>query len=541
MMSMRRREFLGGLTLGGSALAAGPSILLSACSGSGNPSPGGKDATLRVVNAQSLSSLDPIWTTAPGTREYGFLTFDQLVAVDANYVPKPQMAEGWTVSDDGRAYAFTLREGLKFHDNAPVRAVDCIASIQRWGKRDSFGQLLMPYVDSMAAADDRRFTIRLTQPFPLLPAALGKSSSAACLIMPERMAETDPGTQVTAAIGSGPFRFVREEWVPGSKAVWERFEGYVPRSEPPSGLAGGRVPAVKRIEWSQITDASTALSALQAGEQDYWLVPPADLLPLLSGNADITVGQRLSTDTCFMLQPNHQQPPFDNPAARHALAAAIDQMAIMRSIAGERPQDAHAARSFYDRTSPLYTEAGSEVLAKPSIDRAKQMLAASGYKGEKVVLLSGAEAPASNLGQIIEDLLRRIGMNVTLTTLDFASMIQRRTNRGPIDKGGWSLFVTGWTGSDLIDPAVHPMLRGAGFEGYPGWCDAPEIERLRKAWVLAPEAEQKAIAEQIQVEAFRVLPYIPLGGTVPSSAWRKQVTGVFKAPYGVYWTVGKSA
>lgn len=537
---MRRRDFLGSSIIGGAALVTGPSLLLTACGSGGDaPSGGGRDATLRVINAQSLNSLDPIWTTAPGTREYGFLTFDQLVAVDAKYVPQPQMAEGWTVSDDGRVYEFTLREGLKFHDGTPVRSADCIASITRWGKRDGFGQMLMPHVEGFDAVDDRRFRIRLAVPFPLLPAALGKSSAAACLIMPERMAKTDPGTQITEAVGSGPFRFVREEWVPGSKAVWERFDGYIPRKEPASGLAGGRVAAVKRIEWSQITDSSTALSALQAGEQDYWLIPPADLLPLLTGSPDITIGKRLATDTCFMLQPNHLQPPFNNPAIRQALALAMDQGALMRSIAGERPQDAHVVRSFYDRTSPYYTEAGSEALAAPSFQRAKAALAAAGYKGEKVILLSGAEAPASNLGQAIEDVLRRLGMNVTLTTLDFASLIQRRTNRGPVDAGGWSLFVTGWMGSDLLDPAVHPMLRGAGTEGYAGWCSAPEIEKLRNQWVLAPEAQQKPIAEQIQREAYKVLPYIPLGGTTSNAAWRKDVSGILKAPYGVYWSIGK--
>jgi peptide/nickel transport system substrate-binding protein len=540
---MRRREFVTSLAFGGAALGMAPSLLLTACGSGGGDTGGGggKDATLRVIHAQSLSSLDPIWTTAPGTREYGFLTFDQLIAVDGSFTPKPQMAEGWTIEDDGRSYVIALREGLKFHDDEPVRSQDCIPSIQRWGARDGFGQLLLDQVDRFDLIDDRHFRIRLKAPFPLLPAALGKSSAPACLIMPERMAKTDPTTAVTEAIGSGPFRFLKSEWVTGSKAVWERFDGYVPRNEPVSGLAGGKVARVKRILWSQIADASTALAALQADEQDYWALPPADLQPVMAADPGIVLGPRLNTDTYFMLQPNHQQPPFDNPAIRQALAMAVDQAALMKSIAGSRPADAHPCRSFYAAQSPWFTEAGSEVLKVADIDKAKQALAAAGYKGEKVVLLSGAENPISSLGQIIEDMLRRMGMNVELVMLDFASLTQRRTNHGPVSAGGWSLFVTGWTGGDILDPVVHPMLRGAGLKGYAGWADDPKIEALRRQWALAPEGQQKAFAEQLQIEAFRVMPYIPLGSVLANSAWRKTVTGVFKAPYGVYWNVGKGA
>ena len=537
---MIRRDFVASLGMGSIMLAASPSLLLGGC-GAGSEDSGDSRDILRVIHSNVLSSLDPIFTSAPGTREYGFLTFDQLVSVDNSYVPHPQMAEGWIVEDDGRSYVFTLRGGLKFHDGEPVRSSDCIASIKRWGARDSFGQMLMKEIAAFDAIDDRKFRIRTKVPLPVLPAALGKSTAAACLMMPERMAKVDPGQQITEAIGSGPFRFLKDEWVPGSKAAWARFEGYVPRKESPNGLAGGHVARMKRIEWAQIPDASTAMAALQSGEQDFWPLPPADLLPVMAADPGITIGSRSSTDGVFMLQPNHQQPPFNNVAVRQALAMAIDQVAMMKSVAGDRPGDAHALRSFFPKDSPYYSEVGSEVLGVANVEKAKQALAASGYKGEEVVLLTSSDGTLSSLGQIIEDLLTRMGMKITLVALDFASMIQRRTNHDPVSKGGWSLFLTAWAGSDIIDPAVHPMLRGAGLEGYPGWCEDATIERLRQQWVSAPPAEQKAIAEQIQAEAFKVLPYIPLGSVTPVCAWRKNVSGVLRTPYAVYWNIGKSA
>jgi peptide/nickel transport system substrate-binding protein len=538
---MRRRDFVTSLAFGGTAVGLSPSLLLTAC-GSGNPvSGGGRDATLKVIHPQVLTSLDPIWATTPGVREYGLMTFDQLIAVDDKFVPKPQMAEGWTVEDNDRSYVITLREGLKFHDNEPVRAQDCIPSIQRWGARDGFGGILLDQVDRFDLIDDRRFRIRLKSPFPLLPAAIGKASAPFCLIMPERMAKTDPTTQITDTIGSGPFRFLKAEWVPGSKAAWERFDGYVPRSEPASGFAGGKIARVKRIELSQINDASTALSTLQAGESDFWALPPADLLQVVTSDPNLVLGSRLLTDGYFMLQPNHQQAPFNNPGIRRALAMAVNQAAIMKSIVGTRLEDAHVCRSFYPRESPYYTESGSEVLAVADVAKAKQALVAAGYKGEKVVLLANVEEPTASIGQIVEDLLRRIGMNVEVVTLDFSALVQRRSNHGPVTQGGWSLFVTGQTGADIIDPVVHPLLRGAGLKGFAGWCDAPQIEAMRRQWALSAEDQQQVIAEQIQIEAFKAMPYIPLGGVVLNSAWRKNVTGLVPAPYGVYWNIGKNA
>ena len=502
-----------------------------------------KDAakTLRVIRSGNLASLDPIWTTAPPTKDYAFLTFDQLLAVDLNYVPRPQMADGWSVEDDGRTYVLGLREGLKFHDGEPVRSTDCIASIQRWGARDGFGQLTMKFVDTLEVIDDRRFRISLKKPFPLLPAALGKSSSSQCFIMPERMAKTDPMKQVTETIGSGPYRFLKDQWISGARAAWAKFDGYIPRKEPVSGIAGGRIPAVDRIEWSFINDASTAMAALQAGEQDYWDAPSLDLMPILKGDPNIVVETRNPTGSYYMLQLNHTQPPFNNPAVRRALAMAVDQTDFLKSAVSD-PALIKPCYSYYGTDSPYYSEAGSDVLKVKSVDKAKAALRDAGYAGEKVVILGLMDSPVSAaMCQFAEDLMRRIGMNVQLVPMDFSTMAQRRTSKEPTDKGGWSLFVTVWTGADILHPAVHQMLRAGGSTAWFGWPNDPQIEALRDQWANAVDAEeQKRLAIAIQVEAFKTLPYIPLGSLVNQVAYRKNVTGVFPCPVVAYWNMAKS-
>ncbi len=529
---MKRRDFLHGASIAAGALPfLGRQTLAQKAA----------TKTLKIIHTGNLASLDPIWTTAPPTKDYAFLVFDQLLAVDSKYVPHPQMAEGFTLEDDGKTYVIKLREGLKFHDNAPVRPADCIASIQRWGARDGFGQLTMKFVDGFEVVDDRKFKIKLKKPFALLPAALGKSNSSQCFIMPERMAKVDPMKQVTETIGSGPYRFLKEEFVSGAKAAWARFDGYIPRKEPVDSIAGGRIPAVDRIEWSFISDPSTAMAALVAGEQDYWDAPTLDLVQVMKSDPNIVVSPRNTTGSYYMLQLNHTQAPFNNPKVRQALAMAVDQENFLKAAVSD-PSLMKAVYSYYGSDSPYYTEDGAEVLKVKSLDKAKAALKESGYAGEKVVILGVMENPTlAAMAQVAEDLLRRMGMNVELVAMDFATMAQRRTSREPSDKGGWSTFVTVWTGSDIVNPAVHQMLRAAGKTSWFGWPTDPKMEALRDQWTEATtEADQKKYAVALQVEAFKTLPYIPLGSLVALVAYRKNLTGVWPCPVQAYWNIGKS-
>ena len=249
-------------------------------------------STLRFVPQANLSALDPIWSTAAITVTHGFCVFDTLYGVDAKLNPHPQMAAGATVSDDGRTWLVTLREGLRFHDGEPVRAQDCAASLERWSKRDTFGQTLGAAVDSFGAADDRTLRVKLKRPFPRFLEAIGKPHSSPAFIMPERLARTDPMKQITEMVGSGPFRFNQSEYVSGARMVYERFDGYVPRAEPPEWTSGGKRVNFDRVEWQVIPDPATAAAALQSGEIDWWEQALPDLIPLLRKAPGIHVQQQ---------------------------------------------------------------------------------------------------------------------------------------------------------------------------------------------------------------------------------------------------------
>src|SRR6516165_1180967 len=154
----------------------------------------GDARVLRCAPEANLASIDPIWTTATVAINHGYMVYDTLYGVDLSLTPRPQMVAGHTVSDDGRTWTFTLRDGLVFHDGEKVRSADCIASIDRWSKRSAWGQALGAATDEMTALDDTRFVIHLKKPFSSILYALGVSG---CFIMPERIAKTDPFKQIS--------------------------------------------------------------------------------------------------------------------------------------------------------------------------------------------------------------------------------------------------------------------------------------------------------------------------------------------------------
>jgi len=267
---MNRRAFLKSVAGAGVLTAAGalakPAISQRAAA-----------RVLRFVPQADLANFDPIWNTQYVVRNGAALVWDMLYGVDGKLQPRRQMVESEEVSSDGLVWTFRLRGGLKFHDGEPVLAKDVVASLARWQARDNMGLMTKEIEQELVAVDDRTFRWVLKKPYPKLLVALGKVGTPSCFIMPARIAATDPFKPIGDYIGSGPMRFVRNEWVPGAKAVFERFADYAPRQEPNSWLSGGKQMLLERIEWIVMPDPATASAALQNGEVDWWETPIATL------------------------------------------------------------------------------------------------------------------------------------------------------------------------------------------------------------------------------------------------------------------------
>jgi peptide/nickel transport system substrate-binding protein len=514
-------------------------VLAIGCVGSSVALAQGK--VLKFIPEADLRSLDPIWTTAYITRNHGYMVYDVLFATDANFKIQPQMVDKWEASKDGLTYTFTLRDGLKFHDGAAVRSADCIASIERWAKRDVFGQKLAEMTDSWTAVNDKTFSLKLKKPFPYVLDALGKPSSNVPFIMPERVAKIDAFTQITDPIGSGPFKMVKEQWVPGSKVVYVKNTDYVPRKEPPSWGAGGKVAKVDRVEWIYIPDSATAAAAINAGEVDWWQQLPPDLIPVLAKNKDIKVDNTDPLGSIGVLRFNHLQPPFNNQKLRQAVLAVVNQMDYALAIAGD-PKNGKACASYFTCGTPLASNAGSEALtSKRDVEKAKALVKESGYKGEKIILMTATDQPIVHSQALVtQELLRSIGLNVELAASDWGTLITRRSSKEPIEKGGWSIFHTWFVGPDITSPALNSPLRGAGEKSWFGWPSDAKLEELRDAWfAAATPADQKKAAEEMQKRAFETVPYIPTAQFIIPTAYRTNLSGLIISPVTFLWNVEK--
>ena len=499
--------------------------------------------TLTLIPQADLAVLDPVWTTAYVTRNHGFMVFDTLYGQDSAFRAQPQMVAGAAVGDGGRTWRLALRDGLRFHDGEPVLARDCVASIARWGKRDTFGQSLLAATAELSAPDDRTIQFRLRQPFPLLPDALGKAGPNMCPIMPERLARTDPFKQVTEMVGSGPFRFLADERVSGARVAYARFDGYVPRGDgTPDWTAGPKHVHFDRVEWTVVPDVGTATAAMQAGEMDWWEKLDFDQKPRLSRDPKLQVFVIETTGNCGFLRMNELHPPFDNPAIRRALLGGVNQADFMAAVAGDDTAAYRTDLGYFPPGTPLASDAGMAALTGPrDYARVKRELAAAGYKGERVAVMVASDFPTlAALGNVGADMLRKCGMTADQQTADWGTIVQRRASKAAPDKGGWSVFFSTFTGMDMASPAVNSGLRGNGADAWFGWPDAPKLEALRDQWFAAPdEAAQQAIGRAIQVQAFEDVPFLPLGQYFQSTVQQRTLTGTLRG-LPVFWGVRRA-
>jgi peptide/nickel transport system substrate-binding protein len=498
--------------------------------------------TITAVMHSDLRVIDPGFTTAYITRDHGYMVYDTLLATDANFKVQPQMAE-WTVSDDKLTYTFTLRDGLKWHDGAPVTAEDCAASLKRWGKNDVMGQKMMEFVASIEPADAKTILVKLKEPYGLLLDSIGKPSALVPFMMPKRLAETPAGKQIAEQIGSGPFKFIAAEFQPGVKAVYEKNTDYVPRKEAPSWAAGGKVVKVDRVEWITMADAQTAVNALQSGDIDFLENPPYELLPVLEANSELTVDTLNKFGNQTYGRMNFLLPPFDNPKVRRAALLAINQKDVLDALVGN-PKYQQTCGAVFICNTPFASDVGAGEIAKGgNMEAAKKALAESGYDGTPIVVLAASDVLMLKAQPIVvAQLLRQAGFKVDLQTMDWQTVVSRRANQKPVGEGGWNMFFTFSVAADVMNPIVSSQLGGKGKSSWFGWPDDPKLEALKDKFVRAASLEeQKKIAADIQQEVYDQVILLPLGQFLAPSAWRKSLSGVLDGPATpVFWNVDKS-
>jgi peptide/nickel transport system substrate-binding protein len=363
-------------------------------------------------------------------------------------------------------------------------------------------------------------------------------------MMPKRLAETPAGQQIPEQIGSGPFKFVKAEFQPGVKAVYEKNTDYVPRKEPPSWTAGGKAVKVDRVEWITMPDAQTAVNALQSGDIDFIESVPFDVVTMLTANKDLKVETLDKFGFQTIGRMNFLYPPFDNVKVRRAAFLALNQKDVLDALVGNS-EYYQVCGAVFGCGTPLASDVGSESLVKGNgAAAAKKLLAESGYDGTPVVIMAPGDALVFKPQPIVAaQLLRTAGFNVDLQATDWQTVVSRRASKKPPKEGGWNMLFTNFVIADVVNPVVNILINAKGKNGaWFGWPEDARMEAMRDAFVRSSSREeQRKIAAEIQSEVYDQVIYIPLGQWRGVGAWRKSLSGVLEGPATpVFWNIDKS-
>lgn len=497
-------------------------------------------STLRIIPSSNITVLDPVWTTAYVTRNFGYMVYDTLFATDIEGRVRPQMVDKWKVSPDNRTWTFTLRDGLEFHDGKPVTSEDVVASIKRWAARDTFGGQLARSLERYETPDAKTFAIVLKEPFGLMLEALGKPSSNVPFVMPRRIADTPADTQVKESIGSGPYVFKADEFRPGERVVFTRNAKYKPRAEAPSGTAGGKHVHVDRVEWLVIRDAQTQMNALLNGEADILEQPAFEQYATLRTHPDVQLVDAQPAGSQFVLRFNFLQPPFNDERVRRAAMLALGQEAFLRTQVGAAGLTRYC-KSMFPCGTPFESEQTGDYTGIANPQKAKALLQEAGYKGEPVVLMRPTDNPTiGKLPLVAKQQLEQAGFKVDMQSMDWSTLVARRARKDAPTAGGWSAFLTSWTSSDILNPLTMAMMNASGEKGWFGWQNDPALEAIKVQFAQArTDADKKKFAQAAQLQAFQSVTHVPVGQYNQPAALRKNVSGLVPAGAQVYWNIRK--
>jgi peptide/nickel transport system substrate-binding protein len=497
--------------------------------------------TLRFVAHADVKILDPTFTTAYISRNFGYMVYDTLFAQDEHGQPKPQMVDKWSTSKDNLTWTFTLRPGLKFSDGKDVTAADAVASIQRWAARDAFGAALGKAGADWSAVDAKTFKLTLKEPFGMVLDALAKPSGFPPVVLPERLAKLPTNAPINEVVGSGPYLFKRDEWMPGSKTVFVRNPNYVARSEPPSGLAGSKKGKFDRVEWLYLPDSNSAVAALKKGEVDFIEQVPADYITPLRSDPNVKLLSAGTQQGQLILNQLH--PPFNNAKVRQAVLKAVSQERFNAAMGYPLDMRMRYCATYFICGSANETSAGAEPYRTPDVAKARQLLQEAGYKNEKVVLLVASDVPYLNaLSLVALQTLKSMGLNVEPVTMDWSTIGARRAKRDAPEAGGWSAYTTVANEFAINSPIVSTYLSAACGNTLPGWPCDQKLDELRTAWIREPvPAKRKQLLDAFQARAYEAVPYVNLGQYTPAAAARKELKGAEKLWSGIpnVWVLDK--
>jgi peptide/nickel transport system substrate-binding protein len=319
-----------------------------------------------------------------------------------------------------------------------------------------------------------------------------------------------------------------------------KFDKYKPRAEAPSGLAGGKVVKLDRVEWKWIPDHQTAMNALLAGEVDYLEAPPHDLLPIAKADPNVKLVDINPLGNQYTFRFNTLHKPFDNVKVRQAVLYAFNQEDFLKAVVGDAAYY-KLCKGFFPCGSPMSSSKGMDGLLESNFEKSKALLKEAGYDGTPIVLMHSTDlAVLTNLAPVAKSLLEKGGFKVDMVSMDWQTLVARRAKKDPPSAGGWHAFLTSWVAADILNPVMMGFMNASCEKAMFGWPCDKEIESLRDQFAREVNpGKQKAIAEAVQVRETHYPTHVPLGQWYLPSPVRKSVDGVVPAPVPVFWSITK--
>ena len=412
----------------------------------------GAEGGVIAAIAGEPDQLDPHKTSAYFSFEVLENVFDTLVEPDENLQMRPALAESWEVSDDELTWTFRLRPGVTFHDGSPLTAEDVAFSYNRIIDEELTNVDKFSAVTSVEAPDPATVVIRVDRPVPNMLTNLGGFKGMA--IVSRRNVES--GEIATHPIGTGPFAFANQ-----------RSGDSITLVANPDYWDGA--PDISGVRFRFISEPSTALSALQAGEIDWTDSVPPQRVQQLRNDESVTLAVEPSNDYWY-LALNEAREPWNDVRVRQAIAYAVDRDAIVQATSyGTAAKNQLAI----PEGNPWYVP--YDRYAEGGLDKARQLLDEAGVSPRNLDMLVTTDYPETvTAAQIVADNLAPLGITVNIRTVDFATWLDEQ------NKGNFDMLMMGWLGNIDPDDFYYAQHHTDGTSNAQKFSD-PEVDRLLDA------------------------------------------------------------
>ena len=486
-------------------------------------SPGG---SLIVALDAEAATLDVHITTQGNTQKIGWHIFEGLFTVDENFAPTPMLVDSYTYDEGTYTYTFQLREGVTFHDGSQLDSEDVVASMQRWLEVSSNGVQLAGAVVEVRSAGELTVELELNGPFAPTLQMLTFPIQGLGIYPSEVLADLGEG-ELTEYIGTGPFEFV--EKTPDVEVKLKRFEGYAPREEAPSGMAGKREALVDELIFRPVPEVSARRDMVITGEAHITESLDTEMLSSVEGASGVET---------FVIKPwwspltnfNKAWGPTADLKVRQAMYAAMNMEEAMQAAFGI-PEFYRLDGSTMFPETEYYSDAGSELYNEYDPERAKQLIAESSYNGEPIIWLTSRDRQWNFvIATVVKQQLEEVGLNIQLEVVDTPTIRTRRAERE-----GWSAYDT--ANLYLPDPATWVILDPT-IIGW--WEDEKKDELVASLNTEVDFTARKAIWDELQAYIHEQVPTIQYGNFFALGVQSSDVEGYQGTLFPFYWNVSLS-